>query len=122
MDAATARHCASRKATRAAWAGRLPPTERRLRGKDDPLDAIRAARTGLAAETLTLPRPGQRQEALRLLLLTRQSAGAVLRVALVPLPSVIVPAPECLRDELRRLPVTQLIRRCSRFRRSGSRT
>src|SRR5215211_9289076 len=36
--------------------GRHARGERRLRGKDDPLDAIRAARTGLAAETLTLPR------------------------------------------------------------------
>jgi transposase len=102
--------------------GRHAGTERRLRGKDDPLDAIRAARTGLAVETLTLPRAGQRQEALRVLLLSRRSAVDVRRVALVQLRSVIVTAPEQLRDELRRLPVTKLIRRCSRFRRSGSRT
>jgi transposase len=102
--------------------GRHARTERRLRGKDDPLDAIRAARTGLAAETLTLPRAGQRQEALRVLLLSRRSAVDVRRVALVQLRSVVVTAPEQLRDELRRLPVTKLIRRCSRFRRSGSRT
>jgi transposase len=103
-------------------AGRQARTERRLRGKHDPIDAIRAARTGLAAETLTLPRSGQRQEALRVLLLTRRSAVDVRRVALVQLRSVIVTAPERFRDELRRLSVTQLIRRCSRFRRSGSRT
>jgi transposase len=102
--------------------GRHARTERRLRGKDDPLDAVRAARTGLAAETLTLPRAGQRQEALRVLLLSRRSAVDVRRVALVQLRSVIVTAPEQLRDELRRLPVTKLIQRCSRFRRSGSRT
>ena len=101
--------------------GRHARTDRRLRGKDDPLDAIRAARTGLAAETLTLPRAGQRQEALRVLLLARRSAVDVRRVALVQLRSVIVTAPEQLRDELRRLPVTRLIQRCSRFRRSGSR-
>jgi transposase len=102
--------------------GRHARTEPRLRGKDDPLDAVRAARTGLAAETLTLPRAGQRQEALRVLLLSRRSAVDVRRVALVQLRSVIVTAPEQLRDELRRLPVTKLIQRCSRFRRSGSRT
>ena len=102
--------------------GRHARTERRLRGKDDPLDAIRAARTGLAAETLTLPRAGQRQEALRVLLLSRRSAVDVRRVALVQLRSVIVTAPEQLRDELRRLPAAKLIQRCSRFRRSGSRT
>jgi transposase len=102
--------------------GRHARTERRLRGKDDPLDAIRAARTGLAAETLTLPRAGQRQEALRVLLLARRSAVDVRRVALVQLRSVIVTAPEHLHEELRRLPATKLIQRCSRFRRSGSRT
>ena len=102
--------------------GRPARGERRLRGKDDPLDAIRAARTGLAAESLTLPRSGQHQEALRVLLLTRRSAVDVRRVALVQLRSLIVTAPEHLRHELRRLSVTQLIRRCSRFRRSGSRT
>ena len=109
----------------ARWCSRsaaTPRSERRLRGKDDPLDAIRAARAALAAETLTLPRAGERQEALRVLLLARRSAVDVRRDALVQLRSVIVTAPEQLRDELRRLPVTQLIRRCSRFRRSGSRT
>jgi len=102
--------------------GRQARSERRLRGKDDPLDAIRAARAGLAADTLTLPRSGQRQEALRVLLLARRSAVDVRRVALVQLRSVVVTAPEHLRDELRQLPTTQLIRRCSRFRRSHSRT
>src|SRR5262245_66255036 len=46
----------------------------------------------------------------------------VRRVALVQLRSVIVTAPESLREELRRLSVTKLVQRCSRFRRSGSRT
>jgi transposase len=100
---------------------RQPRNERRLRGKNDPLDAIRAARSGLAAETATLPRSGQEQEALRVLLLARRSAVDVRRIALVQLRSVIVTAPEQLREELRRLPVTALIRRCSRFRRSQSR-
>jgi transposase len=102
--------------------GRHARVERRLRGKDDPLDAIRAARAGLAAETLTLPRAGQGQEALRVLLLARRSAVDVRRVALVQLRSVIVTAPEQLREELRRLSLAQLLRRCSRFRRSHSRT
>jgi hypothetical protein len=96
--------------------------ERRLRGKDDPLDAIRAARAGLATETPTLPRSGERQEALRVLLLARRSAVDARRHALVQLRSLIVTAPEQLRRELRQLPVTQLIRRCSHFRRSRSRT
>ena len=93
---------------------------RRLRGKDDSLDAIRAARTALASETLTLPRAGQRREALRLLLLARRSAVDVRREALVQLRSVIVTCPDRLREQLRVLPAGGLIVRCSRLRRPSS--
>jgi hypothetical protein len=49
-----------RRESNACLDRRVPPRpcQWRLRGKDDPLDAIRAARAGLAAETLTLPRAG----------------------------------------------------------------
>ena len=100
--------------------GRGPRDERRLRGKDDSLDAIRAARTALASETLALPRAGQRREALRLLLVARRSAVDVRREALVQLRSVIVTAPDELREQLRRLPVERLLVRCSRLRRPSS--
>ncbi len=102
--------------------GRGPRDERRLRGKDDSLDAIRAARTALASEKLSLPRSGQRREALRLLLLARRSAVDVRREALVQLRSVIVTAPDGLREQLRGLPAGRLIQRCNRLRRSSSRT
>ena len=101
---------------------RTARSERRLQGKDDLLDAIRVARSALASTAHALPRSGQRQEALRLLLLARRSAVDVRRIAIVQLRSVIVTAPESLRDELRRLPLGELLRRCSRFRRSSSRT
>jgi transposase len=96
--------------------------ERRLRGKDDQLDAVRAARSPLAHEHRARPRAGEHQEALRLLLLARRTAVDTRRVALVQLRSVIVTAPDGLRDELRRLPLGELLKRCSRFRRSSSRT
>jgi transposase len=99
---------------------RTPRTERRLRGKDDPLDAATTARAVLASETLALPRTGERREALRLLLLTRRSAVDVRREALTQLRAVIVTAAEPLRQELRGLPEGKLLDRCSRFRRSGS--
>ncbi len=102
--------------------GRGPRDERRLRGKDDSLDATRAARTALASETLSLPRAGQRREALRLLLLARRSAVDVRREALVQLRSVIVTAPDGLREQLRGLPPGRLVQRCRRLRRSSSRT
>jgi transposase len=53
---------------------RIPRSERRLRGKDDALDAARTARAALASDRLTLPRTGERREALRLLLVARRSA------------------------------------------------
>jgi transposase len=102
--------------------GRTRRSERRLQGKDDPLDAVRAARTTLGNRKLALPRAGERQEALRVLLLARRSAVDVRRQALVQLRSIIVTAPEHLRDELRRLTTGELIHRCSRFRRSNART
>ncbi|HEU0248637.1 MAG TPA: IS110 family transposase [Gaiellaceae bacterium] len=100
--------------------GRGPRDERRLPGKDDSLDAIRAARTALASEALAMPRAGQRRAALRLLLLARRSAVDVRREALVQLRSVVVTAPDCLREQLRGLPVQRLVVRCSRLRRSSS--
>jgi transposase len=96
--------------------------ERRLHGKDDQLDAVRAARSALSHEYRARPRAGEHQEALRLLLLARRTAVETRKVALVQLRSVIVTAPDELRDQLRRLPLGELLNRCSRFRRSSSRT
>jgi transposase len=103
-------------------AGRAPRQQRRLRGKDDDLDAIAAARTTLAAGKVALPRAGEQGEALRLLLVARRSAVDVRRQALVQLRSVIVTAPEPLRQQLRGLPVRRLLERCSRLRRPSTGT
>jgi transposase len=100
--------------------GRSPRRERRLRGKDDWLDALRAARTALGSEPLARPRAGERREALRLLLLARRSAVDVRREVLVQLRSVLVTAPERLRDELRGLPLGRLLERCRRLRQVGN--
>lgn len=100
--------------------GRSPRHERRLRGKDDELDAIRAARSALRSEPLPLPRAGERREALRLLLLARRSAVDVRREALVQLRSVLVTAPERLRTELGDLPRGRLLERCRRLRQAPS--
>ncbi len=99
---------------------RTPRAERRLRGKDDSLDAVRTARAALAAETPARPRSGERREALRLLLVARRSAVDVRREALTQLRAVIVTAPEPLREQLRGLPTGALLDRCSRLRRTHS--
>jgi transposase len=101
-------------------ASRAPRSERRLRGKDDALDAARNARATLASDSRALPRTGERREALRLLLLARRSAVDARREALTQLRAVIVTAPEPLREELRRLPEGRLLDRCGRFRRTRS--
>jgi transposase len=100
--------------------GRSARSERRLRGKDDRLDAVRAARSALSNELLPWPRSGERREALRLLLVARRSAVDVRREALVQVRSVIVTAPDQLREQLRGLPVGRLLERCRRLRRSRS--
>jgi transposase len=102
--------------------GRSPRGEPRLRGKDDELDAVRAARAALASEPLALPRSGQRREALRLLLVARRSAVDVRGEALVQLRSVLATAPDRLREQLPGLPVGRLVERCSRLRRSTTAT
>jgi transposase len=101
---------------------RTPKGERRLRGKDDTLDAVRTARAALTSQTLTLPRAGERREALRLLLLARRSAVDVRREALGQLRAVIVTAPDQLRQELRGLPVGKLLDRCRRLRQTRAAT
>ena len=90
-----------------------------MRGKDDSLDAIRTTRTALASETLAPPRCGERREALRLLLIARRSSVDVRREALVQRRSVIVTAPERLREDLRGLRAGRLLERSSRLRHSG---
>jgi transposase len=95
---------------------RPPRGERRLRGKDDALDAVRTARAALASETLALPRMGERREALRVLLVARRSAVDVRREALSQLRAVIVTAPEPLREQLRGLSTGALLDRCSHLR------
>ena len=99
---------------------RTPATQRRLKGKDDALDAVRVARAALVADTLASPRAGERREALRLLLIARRSAVDVRREALTQLRAVIVTAPDELRQELRRLPLGKLLDRCSRLRRTSA--
>jgi transposase len=118
--AGLARHLSCRGET-VVESGRGPRDERRLRGKDDPLDAIRAARAALASDRPALPRMGQRREALRLLLVARRGAIEVRRRALVQLRSVTVTAPDRLRAELEALPERRLLDRCSGFRRPSSR-
>jgi transposase len=95
--------------------------KRRLHGKSDPLDAENAARAVLAGEAVATPRSGDDAvEMLRVLRVARSTAMRARTQAINALRSLIVTAPDELRDELRRLPTTELIEIAMRFRRGAN--
>jgi transposase len=83
------------------------------RGKSDPLDAIRAARSALAKERRAEPRAGGERAGLAALLATRESAVRARAAALCQLRALIVVAPEPLRADLRGRTRAALLRRCA---------
>ena len=95
-----------------------PARERggRRGGKSDALDALAAARQGLAERALATPRAAGAREALRVLLATREGAVATRRAGLNQLRALVVAAPEQLRERLRSLPRGALVRASSRLR------
>jgi len=89
---------------------------RRNGAKTDELDAVRAAREALAREHLAQPRQRGEREALRVLLTTRAGAVDARRRAICHVKSLVVNAPESLRQRLRPLSTNDLLRRCARLR------
>lgn len=92
-----------------------PARPPRRRGKDDGLDAIRAAREALSRAHLANPRARGSREALRVLLSTRRAAVAARTAALNQLRALVVTAPSALRESLRGLGRAELVRTCSRL-------
>lgn len=91
--------------------------DRRLRGKNDDLDAISAARAALHRRRTTIPKSRDGAvEALRVLRLARSTAVKSRRAALQLLRNQIVSAPEALRDQLRQMTRMRLIRTCAAWR------
>ncbi len=93
-----------------------PQRRDRRRGKSDLIDAALAARRLLSGERLSLPRGGGRREALRVLLLERRSAVQARTAALNQLSSLLVTAPEQVRDRLRALSGERLAAAAARLR------
>lgn len=90
---------------------------RRLKGKSDPVDAEAAARAVLSGEATATPKSGDdRVEMIRALRAARSSAIKARTQALNSLKALVVSAPAELRDQLRALSSTQLVRTCSRLR------
>jgi transposase len=90
--------------------GRLP-RERRLGGKTDALDAIRAARSVLSNSKAASPRSTGEREALRALMTAREGAVTAKRAALCQLRGMLITTPEPLRSELRPLTRGRLLAR-----------
>lgn len=90
---------------------------RRFNGKSDILDAENAARAVLSGERTSTPkRSDGAVEALRTLRVARTSAVKARRAALQLLRNTIVSAPDRLRESIRGLTRTVLIRTCAAWR------
>lgn len=95
---------------------------RRLRGKDDAIDAESAARTVLAGTHAGAPkRRDGAVEAIRALRVARGGAVKARTASVNQLRSLVSTAPEPVRARLRGLKTAQMIAACSRFRANASR-
>jgi transposase len=90
---------------------------RRLKGKSDPVDAEAAARAVLSGEARAVPKSGEdRVEMIRALRAARSSAIKARTQAINALKALVVSSPAELREQLRDLSASQLVRTCSRLR------
>lgn len=90
---------------------------RRRLGKNDPTDAENAARAVLAGDATAAPKSHNGLvEALRAVMVARRSAVKARTQAGNQLRSLVVTAPDDLRDELRSLPLGACVTRCAAFR------
>lgn len=97
-------------------------TVRRLRGKDDAIDAESAARSVLAGTHAGAPkRRDGAVEAIRAIRVARSGAIKARTASVNQLRSLIASAPEPLRARLRGLKTSEMIAACSRFRANASR-
>ena len=90
---------------------------RRAKGKSDPLDAEQAARQVMAGTATAVPKTKDGQvEMMRTLRVARQSALKAVVQATNNLHSLLISAPDPLREQLRNLTRAKLIATCAGFR------
>jgi transposase len=96
---------------------RVNRQHRRRRGKSDPFDAEAAARAVLSGEAAVIPKQRIGQvEAVRALMITRQSAVKAKTQAANQIRDLVVTAPDDVRAELAGLRTEQRVRTCARWR------
>ena len=93
--------------------------KRRNGAKSDPLDAIRAAREALSRDTLGTPRGGGDRQALSVLLAARRSAVHASTDAQRQLFSLVIAAPEPIRERFRGQKLPAMIRTAAGMRLSS---
>jgi transposase len=90
---------------------------RRFQGKSDPIDAVQAAKTALAGQRTGTPKQRDgRVEAVRCLRVARRSAVDQRADAQRQIKTLIVTAPDDLRERLRALAIKELITACAGLR------
>ena len=87
--------------------------------KTDDVDAVRAARQALSGEPWAEPRCRGDREAIRVLLVTRAQVVDFRKRTITALHALVTTAPDSLRQRLRDLPVTSLVRTCATLRGSA---
>jgi len=95
--------------------------KRRKVGKSDSLDAIAAARATLAGEACGAPKAKSGNvEGIRVLGVARMSAIKARTQSMNQIRSLVSTAPVDLREQLRGLPILELVRTCAGFRPGAS--
>ena len=97
-------------------AGRPQRAARRPGGKSDPADARQAAGAVLAAKRHAQPRRDGDREALRILLVAREYANTTRTAAVNLFKSLLLTAPDALRESLRRLSTPRQTATCAVLR------
>jgi transposase len=91
--------------------------DRRLRGKDDFIDAENAARAVLAGTATAIPKSADGAvEMMRMIKVAKDVAVKARTAAMISLKAAIINTPPALREELQDLTKMALIRRCAALR------
>jgi transposase len=96
-----------------------PRRRDRKQAKNDVIDARLAARRVLSGDGLSTPRGGGQREQLRMLLAERRGANQARTAAVNQLKSLVVTAPDALRERLSGLSSARLVKTAAALRPSG---
>ncbi|PRC93982.1 Transposase [Solimicrobium silvestre] len=98
-------------------------SQRRLNGKSDPTDAENAARSVLSGEATSIPKSQSgAAEAMRTISIARRSAVKAKTQTINQLRSILVSAPQEIRERLWKIKAEQCVAGCAQLRQLGTTT